>query len=260
MSFTRENFLDLVLAIVHERFPLVRAEKDTAGFSLSIEGNAASMENLYRTAAADPESCRVRIERWITELVRVAEGQPLDRAGFEEVRDRVVPMVLPQAGDVEDQARMVRQSLLPGLDVAYAIDSARILAYIPPATFDRWHITLDLLHETALENLTRCSNEIAAHAGQDETGQVNIVCIQTMDGHDASRILLPGLNQRLRPHLASPFVAAVPNRDILVCFRNDADLVTQMRLQVSAGHRTMPHPISERLFLVTPDGLAPYDA
>ena len=67
------------------------------------------------------------------------------------------------------------------------------------------------------------------------------------------------LHDRLRPHLGRPFVAAVPNRDILVCFRNREELVPVMRAQTAEGYRTMPHQISEALFLVTADGLAPFE-
>jgi uncharacterized protein YtpQ (UPF0354 family) len=175
-------------------------------------------------------------------------------------------MVLPPTRSGGDKgtagpgaAAMVRQSILPGLDVAYAVDCDRSIAYIPPLTFERWSISLDTLHETALDNLTARSQEIAAHAAQNESGQTTIVCVQTLDGYDASRVLLPNLHDRLRAHLGSPFVAAVPNRDILVCFREREELVPLMRAQTAEGFRTMPHQISEALFLVTADGLAPFD-
>ena len=41
---------------------------------------------------------------------------------------------------------------------------------------------------------------------------------------DLERILLPGLHEHLREHLGTPFLAGIPNRDILVCFRNDAEV------------------------------------
>ncbi|MFI5380790.1 MAG: DUF1444 family protein [Tepidisphaerales bacterium] len=252
---TRDNFLDLVVSLIHGCYPLLKVEKDADSFSLVLDGSSASMENLYRVAMQDPASLKHHVERWITELVRANEASPIDRADFDEVRERIMPMVLPPAGPAA--AAMVRQGVLPGLDVAYAIDCDRSIAYIPPITFERWGIGLETLHETALDNLTARSQEIAAHAAQDESGQTSIVCVQTLDGYDASRILLPNLHERLRPHLGSPFVAAVPNRDILVCFRNGAELVPLMRAQTAEGFRTMPHQISEGLFLVTADGLAP---
>ena len=259
-DMNRTDFLEFVVALIHEQFPLLTVEKDAAAFSLVLDGSQASMENLYRVAVQDPASLKHHVERWVTELVRANEASPIDSADFEELRERIMPMVLPplrSGGPVA--AAMVRQNLLPGFDVAYAIDCDRSIAYIPPVTFERWNIGIDMLHSTALDNLTARSQEIAAHAAEDGTGQISLVCVQTLDGYDASRILLPNLHDRLRPHLGSPFVAAVPNRDILVCFRNREELVPVMRAQTAEGYRTMPHQISEALFLVTADGLAPFE-
>jgi uncharacterized protein YtpQ (UPF0354 family) len=81
-----------------------------------------------------------------------------------------------------------------------------------------------------------------------------------MDGYDASRILLPGLHDHLREYLESPFLAAIPNRDILICFRNDGELIDRLRPQIQEDFKTMPHQVSDNVFLVTPDGIAPFDA
>ena len=78
-----------------------------------------------------------------------------------------------------------------------------------------------------------------------------------MDGFDASRILLPTLHNRLREHLGSPFVAGIPNRDILLCFRNDEQTVERLSEKISEDYRQMPHQVTDKLLLITPDGVAP---
>ena len=77
-----------------------------------------------------------------------------------------------------------------------------------------------------------------------------------MDGYDASRILLPTLHERLKEHLGSPFAAGVPNRDILLCFRDDEETVGRLQAQIARDYKTMPHQVTDRLLLITPDGLA----
>jgi uncharacterized protein YtpQ (UPF0354 family) len=103
------------------------------------------------------------------------------------------------------------------------------------------------------------SEAMNAHAAQDEEGQINLILFQTMDGYDASRVLLPTLHDRLREHLGSPFAAGIPNRDILLCFRNDDDTVSRLRDQIADDHRKMPHGVTDKLLLVTADGIAPRD-
>ena len=256
-ELSREQFVDQVLQYVHEKFPLVRISRGKEPFSMLVNGHLASMENVYRMAVLQPEDSRHHIERWVVELVRAAEGTP-DRTGsFEELRDRILPMIV--ADGQRDKRTMVTEPLLEGLSVAYAIDSDRTIAYIPESQFQDWSIDRETLHEAAIENLVKRSESMSAHAAQDEEGKINLILFQTMDGYDASRVLLPNLHEKLREHLGSPFVAAIPNRDILLCFRNDPETVERLREQIEADHKRMPHGVTERLLLVTPDGIAPRD-
>jgi uncharacterized protein YtpQ (UPF0354 family) len=152
---------------------------------------------------------------------------------------------------------IVAQTLVEGLLVAYAIDNDRTITYIPKQRFEAWGISMETLHRAAIDNLTARSESIAAHAAQDDDGQVNLILFQTMDGYDASRILLPTLHERLREHLGSPFAAGIPNRDILLCFRDDDETVSRLAQQISEDYQRMPHQVTDQLLLVTADGIAP---
>ncbi len=254
---TREQFMEQVLRHVHEKFPLVKLARGGMPFSIIINGYPAPLENLYRLALLRPGESNRHVERWVVELLRAAEGHPDHSSSFEELRDRILPMVIPQAAGYLQPASMVSQPFVADLLIAYAVDQDRTIDYIPNSRFQQWNISLDQLHETALENLIRRSDAIEAHAAPDEKGDISLIIFQTMDGYDASRILLPTLHERLRGHLDSPFAAAIPNRDILLCFRNDPQTVEKYRNQIRSDFQQMPHQVSDKLLLVTPDGIAP---
>jgi uncharacterized protein YtpQ (UPF0354 family) len=255
---TRENFIQQVLQCVAERFPLVKIARGEQPFSMKVNGHVASLENLYRSVALHPDESRHQIERWIVELLRASEGSP-DRTGsFEELKERILPMILSDK-DAAAHKTTVMQPLIEGLQVAYAIDSDRTIAYIPEPHFESWGISRDDLHEAAIDNLVTRSEAMAAHAAQDEDGRVNLILFQTMDGYDASRVLLPTLHEKLREYLGSPFAAGIPNRDILLCFRNDDETVARLRDQIGEDHRKMPHGVTDKLLLITADGIAPRD-
>jgi hypothetical protein len=255
---SREQFIQQVQECVAERFPLVKIARGEQPFSMKVNGHVASLENLYRAVVLQPDESRHQIERWMVELLRAAEGSP-DRSGsFEELKDRILPMILSDK-DVAAHRNSVMQPLIEGLHVAYAIDSDRTIAYIPHVQFEAWDITRDELHDAAIENLVGRSEAMNAHAAQDEEGRVNLILFQTMDGYDASRVLLPTLHERLREYLGSPFAAGIPNRDILLCFRNDDETVARLRDQIGEDHHKMPHGVSEKLLLITADGIAPRD-
>ncbi len=256
---TRQQFVEHVLQIVRERFPLVKvARSEMHSFSLRINGQVAPLENLYRLIKLNPQDMRRHIERWMVELLRASEGVPDRDAGFEAVRERILPMVINSRSSEVAVDTMVTQPFLEDLLIAYAIDHDRTIAYLSRKQYALWKVDIDDLHQVAIDNLVTRSESIPAHAAQDEDGSVNLVLFQTMDGYDASRILLPTLHDRLRDHLGSPFAAGIPNRDILICFRDDRDLLNRVGPQIAADYRSMPHQVSDRLLLVTADGIAPY--
>lgn len=254
---SREQFADRVIKIVRARFPLVKIARAGAPFSVLLNGQMASLENLYRVSVLRPAQVQHDVERWAVELLRAGEGSPDDQANYEQVKDRLLPMVLPELQGDPGQHPMLQQPLIAGLNVGYCIDNDRTISYLPRETLDRWKLDLDEIHETAIANLVARSESISAHAAQDEDGRVNLILFQTMDGFDASRILLPTLHERLREYLGSPFAAGIPNRDILLCFRNDEQTVGRLREQIGDDYRKMPHQVTDRLMLITPDGIAP---
>ncbi len=256
MSLTREQFVEKVLKYVGDKFPLVKLARAEQSFSLTVNGNVASLENLYRISVLRPDEMRRNVERWMVELLRAAEGSPDQVGTFDELKERIYPMVLSTASTDHRPQAMVTQPLVGDLIVAYAVDSDHTISYIPESHFNGWNMSIEDLHEAAIENLIRRSEAMNAHAAQDESGAVNLILFQTMDGYDASRVLLPTLHGRLREYLGSPFAVGIPNRDILLCFRDDEETVDRLKRQIAEDFRQMPHQVTDQLLLVTPDGIA----
>ena len=253
----REHFAQRVIGIVRQRFPLVRIARADQPFSIRLNGRTASLENLYRLSVLSPDEVRKNVERWAVELLRDAEGTPDRFASLDAIREKLMPMVVASEIDELKASKIVTQPLVEGLGVSYVLDGDRTIAYVPTEAVEGWGLTVDELHTLAIENLVRQSQSIQAHAAQDESGNVNLILFQTLDGFDATRILLPSLHDKLREHLGSPFAAAVPNRDILLCFRNDEENRQRIRTQVAADYRSRPYQVTDALFLVTADGVAP---
>jgi uncharacterized protein YtpQ (UPF0354 family) len=260
-DLSREQFVDQVLERVRSKFPLVKITGGGPPFTLRVNGQTVGLENIYRMVALHTEEPADRlhqIDRWVVELLRASEGTPDNTGSYADLKDRILPMVVT-AGAGEAYKGTVHTPLVDGLLVAYAIDQDRTISYIPRERFEAWNVSIDDLHTLAIDNLVARSEQLAAHAAEDEDGEVNLILFQTMDGYDASRILLPTLHERLREYLGSPFGAAIPNRDMLLCFRNDDATVGRLRQQVAADYRSMPHQVTDRLLLVTADGIAVRD-
>src|SRR5436309_877069 len=252
----REEFPALVMKLVKGKFPLVKILAAKDGFAVTVNGNLASLENLYRMASLRPDDVQQHVNRWVVELLRAAEGTHDQEGSYQELKPRILPLVLSSEGAQSRGPSVVTQPFVEGLIVAYAIDSDRTISYLGRPHFASWNISMEELHETAMDNLVGRSEAMNAHAAQDDDGRVNLILFQQMDGYDASRILLPTLHDRLREHLGSPFAAAIPNRDILLCFRDDPETVARLKAQIAEDYQRMPHQVTDQLLLVTPDGIA----
>lgn len=256
-ALTRERFIDEILRVVPAKFPLVKLSRADEPFSMRVNGQTVGLENLYRLAVLNPEDMRQQIERWVVELLRANEGLPQDTGSFEDFRERILPMVMSDQLAETVHRETLTDSVVPGLRVAYAIDSDRSIAYIPRALVAQWGVSPEELHESAIANLVSRSEAMSAQVAQDESGRIDFIVFQSGDGYDASRILLPTLHERLREHIGTPFIAGIPNRDILLCFRNDPETVARVTAQVKEDYGRMPHQVSDKLFLITADGIAP---
>jgi hypothetical protein len=262
---TRDQFVAQVIEIVTRRFPLLNVVPADDDFAVRIkpkkergQGHVASLENLYRMTVLDPTDLTHHVERWAVELLRASEGHPDEDGPFESLKERIMPMILPSQFCDEAYETVVSEPLIEGLRVAYAIDSDRTISYISRKLFDGWDMTVDELHEQAISNLVSRSEEMQANVAQDEAGKITLIILSQRDGYDAARIQLPTLHERLSEHLGSPFVAAIPHRDILLCFRYDAETVDRLGPQIVEDYTKMPHQVTEKLLLVTADGVAPY--
>jgi hypothetical protein len=82
------------------------------------------------------------------------------------------------------------------------------------------------------------------------------VGIETKDGFDAARILIPRLREFLAGRLGSPFRFAIPNRDFLICWNAGASsrFAEFTASKVQKDFESQPYPLSPHVFEVTADG------
>jgi uncharacterized protein YtpQ (UPF0354 family) len=143
--------------------------------------------------------------------------------------------------------------------ICYAISADKAFRFVSGWDCDRWGIDSQRLHEVAMFNLEGLPWPTLMHGSSDSGGGGRLVLIHTDDSFSASRLLHPNLHKLFFKNLGSPFLAGIPDRDTLVAFSNREAMKKRIALQVKKDYNASSYPISSRLFLVTPDGIAPAD-
>src|SRR5258708_5660015 len=90
----RDEFPALVIQLVKAKFPLVKIAPAKEGFAVTVNGNLASLENLYRMSSLRPDDLQQHVNRWVVELLRASEGTHDQEGSFEQLKERVLPLVL----------------------------------------------------------------------------------------------------------------------------------------------------------------------
>jgi len=178
----------------------------------------------------------------------------IDRSitNFAELRERVFPMLKPLkllATVRERQLPMlVYRPFLADLMITYVIGEGDRAAYINEQHLERWGVAEHELHEQAIENLRRRTDERGSYTVAGTEDQ-RLIILNTLDGFDATRLLLPSLLERWRKEFSGRMVIGVPNRDFLIIFSDsDSAIFANLYRQIQMDAANHEHSLTDQLF------------
>jgi hypothetical protein len=250
-------FRDGVLAIVGEEFPGEGFETSTDPWVLRRDDAELHLENLKAKcdAAGGLASCRGVVRdhfaRIFESLRTVAAPRP---STWAEAAPTIRPQIAPE--EYRRELEMAHEPFGAGLIVAFVHDAEKSYRFVARDDLERWGVDLATLRATAFENLERASRDLPVAASD---GDDRLLAIELGDGYDATRLLLPGFRRFAAEKLGDPFVAAIPNRDVLVLWSKSASpgFQAQVRAEVEASFRDRAYPLTDRLFEASAAGVAP---
>ncbi|MEX0716952.1 MAG: DUF1444 family protein [Planctomycetaceae bacterium] len=257
-----ERFADRVLALARRRFPLEDTEL-TDDFQLRLGESRLNLGNFYRSFVKAPERFEQIVLPALTTLVRAQELGPtqLDPP-FADVADRIMPILSTETARHEALTGFLSEPWVGGLTTMYVVDEAEAYWYIREELRERWGVSVEELHRRALENLEsyfeRTPMEFTL-AGDDDGPRILVP--NRPDVYNAARILSEPFHRKLREVLGGEFAVGLPNRDTFVAFSlNSSEVVGRLRSQIAADFARMDHPLSDRLLLVSADGVSEFVA
>ena len=176
------------------------------------------------------------------------------------VRDRIMPMLYPIDVWKERFPQFAGIPWVGGLAVLFVVDERQAYWYVREDLRDKWELDDEGLHELALANLERYFEERPMEftlAGSEDGPRLLVP--SRPDAYNSARLLSSKFHTRLRDVLGPLFAVGVPSRDFLVAINLDsAEAVDQVRRKVEDDYAQMDHPLSDKLLLVTRDGVAEF--
>lgn len=242
-------------AITHLRTKLKEEYPDEEfkleGAELRGKDRSLPLGNLLARMMQSPGNWRELADEFLQSAVTVLHSNQLGSEQLGDVRDEIFPFIRTDSlGDEESQ--MVSAEWLANLNVTYVIRIPSGFRYITEFDLKRWGVEKDELHQLAITNLGNL--DTTTERPDFPAGSLPLVMVAAGDNMEASRLLHPGLYDRFAESLGGPFIAAIPSRDALILFPNDRQLRRRVQQLVREDFESSSYPITDRLFLVTPDG------
>jgi len=233
----------------------VAPEADPA--KIAIASTHISLNNIYLRVQGMPWDRREQeIVSFVENSMQATRpGAAAHNLSYPAAQERLRPQIVPD--EYKAAARdLVCRPLFAGLSLAYAIDDEKAYQLLRQPTLDGWHVTQDEIETRAIANLETLSASIPLEAKRG-LNQHGYIIVDTHDGYDAVRLLLPDFMARLRATLDVPRVfVGIPNRDFLVAWTPDFVGRKGFALKLREDVLIRDHPLTDALFTSSGSGVA----
>ena len=255
-----EVFAERTVELARDRFPLLESRRGD-GFSVRLGDASMNLANFYRSYVQSPDRFEHIVLPALAALVQVSEwGDDQTFPPLESVRGRIMPMLFPGRLRSEEFADVAGTNWIAGLRILYVVDESQTYWYIQKQLLAEWQLSEAELHEIALKNLEayfgRKEMELTATGDRDRP---SLLMPNGPDAYNTVRLLDRNFSRSLQSMLGREFAVGIPNRDFFVAFRLDCEeTVNTVRAQVAHDHACMDHPLTDRLLLVSADGVSEF--
>ena len=267
LLFTRERaranelqnggFRRQVVALLARRHPewAIVPEADPA--MITIASTHISLNNIYLRVQGMPSERREQeIVSFVENTMRATHaGAAANDVPYSAAEGRLRPQIVP------DEYKRAAQDLVcrpffAGLSVAYALDDAKAYQLLRQPALNGWHVQQGEVEARAIANLEALSISLPLEVKQRLNRKAYAI-VNTTDGYDAARLLLPSFMARLRATLEAPRVfVGIPNRDFLVAWTPDFTARKGFAMKLREDVLIRDHPLTDALFVSSGTGVA----
>lgn len=254
-----EEFANRVLDLARRKFPLLECSR-CDDFQIRIGESTVNLFNMYRSYVKQPERFEEILLPALTTVVQVQEwGESQTDPPFEAVKARIMPMLYPESVWRTRFPGFVGTPWIAGLVILYVIDESQAYWYIREGLLENWKLQTEDVHDVAMQNLQQYFEkqpmEVAV-AGSEHDGPTMLMPGRA-DSYNAVRLLSEPFMSRLREVIGGNFAVGLPGRDFFVAVSlKSPRMLDHVRRKVREDYAQMDHPLTDRLLLVSADGVS----
>lgn len=265
MPLSPAEFTSEVYDVLVSAFPNRKFECDREQCTIVSGDMRFGMMNLHAEfAQASPAISRRQLRDIIVDHFErifsiVAQQDSLIPHDYASAAERLRPqLVNPTLHDSIEESIVFPFS--DDLYAAVVIDAPTGYAYLHNDVAKRWDMSPIDLMEKARDNLQLASSGIQL---MQVPGDEGMIALQTNDGYDAARILLPelrtALQQAMKLDESEAVWVGIPNRDFLIAWspRCSEEFFQRMQQLIEEDHDRQHHPLSKYPFAVTAESIRP---
>lgn len=253
---TPEQYQRHVLALLRATYPDETFDATPDPLVITYGEAQIGLQNLYTVYAnqalePDDRDTHIREHFWNL-LATLSAEQNATTLSWEEARERIrVQFMRVENAGV---APVITYPFTDEVVIALVIDLPQAYSFVREPDRERWDVTEELLYEQGITNLESGSTGVEIHGSE---GPDRLLAIQTMDGYDAARLLLPAIRKLAVDRLGEPCLAAIPNRDFIILWSrsNSREFHGFVRDKVRQDFESRPYPLTSDVFVVTEAGV-----
>lgn len=249
-----------VLDILHRKYPDMKAVAAQEVGVIEVDEGSIGLQNLHAAVRSLPaRKRRATIAEFLEEMMAMAPARRARPSSWPEVKELVYPRFV-QADLVPLTPDLLYRPFSPGVVVGYVIDHGPSVSFINRKEAEEWGVVERSVDETAIANLEALSASLPIEVHEPKHGTGLFAYFQTMDSYDAARLLLPRFRSRLLAALGSVALVGIPNRDFLVAWSPDFELLEKFAARVGKDFREQPYAITDTIFRADGSGVRPATA
>lgn len=253
-SLDAAQFQDHVLQFLQTNYKQYSSGKTGTSGTIQFGGMSIALDKLYQPYSAgqisDAQLDEV-LKQYFTsvtaELAKLADSKTWDK-----IKDFVRPQMAPAA--YLERANLVYHELDEHAIATYVVDDEKAYKYVTYEHLAQWKVSPEQLSAAAMSNLTQAS----ANTSMNIANKGNkFIIIQTKDGYDAARIMVPEIQKFVMQNLGEPFYAAFPYRDFLIVWspENGEEFESKVMGNIRQDHARQQYALSPNVFEISRHGI-----